>query len=126
MRSLLWTLPLITAGFLCSCGTMKSMTEATGRSMGKMGQAFGAGVDKMATAATSPFKPGIPVVEARPDDFEKVQSGHEQAIAYQRAQNERRSGFWALFSGPSDFEEPALPEMNDSNFEGGLLPPKAP
>ncbi len=126
MRLSSLALPLALAAVLSSCGTMKSISSATSSGVDKLGQSLDSGLSKVAAVATSPFKPAIPVVEARPDDFKKVESGHEKAIAYQRAQNNRRSGFWGFFSGPSDFEEPTLPELDESTFDGGLLPPKAP
>lgn len=115
-------LPL--TGVLASCGTMKNLTTATSSGVGKMGESIGSGFDKMAQAATSPFQPKIPVVEARPEDFQKMETGHEKALAYQEKQRAKRSMWSSLFSGPSDFEEPTLPEMADFPADGGLLPPK--
>ncbi|GAA5481031.1 hypothetical protein [Haloferula sargassicola] len=126
MRFLHLAVPAILAGALSSCGTMQSISSATSNGVDKLGKSLDSGFNKVASVATSPFKPGIPVVEARPEDFEKVQTGHDQAIAYQNAQRQRRSSLWGLFSGPADFEEPALPEMNDASFDGGLLPPANP
>lgn len=118
-------LPVLGAALLSSCATMKSVSSATTSGVGKMGEAVGSGFGKLADAATSPFKPGIPVVEARPEDFREVPTGHDQAIAYQRKQDQRR-GLWdRLFSGPVDFEEPALPDDTDAVLDAGLLPPKA-
>jgi phage-related protein len=122
---------------LCSCGTMKAIKsgavssvskvgDSVGSSVSKVGSGFskvgdsvGNGFGKIADAATSPFKPGLPVVEARESDLKKMPSGHEQALAYQKEQ-QRRRGWW-IFGGDVDFEEPSLPDL-PMNAEAGLLP----
>jgi hypothetical protein len=106
LRIFSWV-PLVLA--LSSCGTMTAIKEGTV-----------AGVDKVTDLATAPFKPGVPVVEARPDDWKELKSGEQMALAYQEKQRQRR--FW-LFGPPVDFEEPELPDDAGST-EISLLPEK--
>lgn len=123
---------------LTSCGTMDSlktgtmsgvskvgsgfsqMGQSVGSGFGKMGESVGEGFGKVAEVTTSPFKPGLPVVEAREADLKEMPSGHDRAIAYQ-AEQRRRRGWW-IFGGAVDFEEPTLPD-DPMNAEAGLLPP---
>ncbi len=121
LRLLSWV-PLVLA--LSSCGTMTAIKDGTVAGVGKMGEGIGNGFDKVAGIATSPFKPGVPVVEARQDEWKELQSGHERALAYQEKQRRRRS-FW-IFGPPVDFEEPELPDLEDGGgvMDNGLLPPK--
>lgn len=109
---------------LSSCGTMKSITSATTGGIKKVGTGVSDGFGAVKDVAMSPFEPDIPVVEARPEDFRKLQTGQEQAIAFQRKQEERRS-FWS-FGGAFDFKEPTLPDEPQGMMDGGLLPPKQP
>lgn len=124
----------IVGALLSSCGTVDTIKDgavsgvsSVGSGFNKMGAGFaragqtvGSGFGAVADAATSPFKPGLPVVEAREEDLRKIPSGHEQALAYQKEQ-QRRRGWW-IFGGPVDFEEPSLPD-SPVNAEAGLLPP---
>ena len=100
---------------------MKSLSSATATNLNKIGKGMESGLDAVADVATSPFKPGVPVVEAREDAFKEVVPGRDQALAYQKKQQQKRS-FWS-FSGPVDFQEPTLPDEG-SLASGGLLPPK--
>jgi len=43
--------------------------------------------------------------------------GKERALAY-----ERKKSFWSFM--PSTFKEPDLPEIEEVEIDGGLLPPK--
>lgn len=117
LRSFSW-IPLVLA--LSSCGTMTAIKDGTVAGVRKTGEGIGSGFNKVTDLATSPFKPGVPVVEAREDDWEKVPTGHERALAYQEKQRQRR--FW-LFGPPVDFEEPELPDGVGST-DAGLLPEK--
>ena len=107
------TILCVTSAVFCSCGTMDTLK--TGAS--KVGDGFG----KLADATTSPFRPGLPVVEAREADMREMKSGQEQALAYQAKQQQRRS--WWNFEGSSNFEEPDLPELGEP-MDAGLLPDK--
>jgi hypothetical protein len=122
------TFPFLTAAAvglsLTSCGTMKSITSTTTGGIKKVGSGLNEGFVAVKDVAMSPFEPDIPVVEARPEDFRKLQTGQEQAIAFQREQEERRS-FWS-FGGAFDFKEPSLPDQPQGMMDGGLLPPKQP
>jgi len=123
------TLALFALGslMLSSCGTMDTIKTGTlssvskvGSGFSKVGQSVGDGFGKVAEVTTSPFKPGLPVVEAREQDLKELPTGHDQAIAYQ-AEQRRRRGWW-IFGGGVDFEEPSLPD-DPMNAEAGLLPP---
>ncbi|BCX50409.1 hypothetical protein HAHE_43170 [Haloferula helveola] len=119
MRLLLPT--LLVAG-LSSCGTMNTIKDGTVAGFSKVGEGMSNGFDKVAEVTTSPFRPGVPVVEARQDEWEELQSGHDRALAYQ-AEQRRRRGFW-IFGGSVDFEEPELPDSGGGVMDTGLLPPK--
>lgn len=119
---------IATAFLFSSCGSMETIkTSATdgvskvGQGIGKVGTGIGSGIGngfgKVAKLTTSPFRPGVPVVEAREDAMKELPSGQEQAIAYQQ----KHRGFWGFF-GPVDFKEPTLPDESGS-IDGGLLPP---
>lgn len=109
-------------GFLLSsCGTMKSIGTSAGDGMARIGEGVGSGLDKVAEVASSPFRPGVPVVEAREDALKDLPSGEEKALAFQ-AEQRRRKSFW-IFGDPIDFEEPSLPEDGGATT-AGLLPPK--
>ncbi|MCU0795452.1 MAG: hypothetical protein MUF31_05895 [Akkermansiaceae bacterium] len=109
---------------LSSCGTVQSLSSATTGGIKKVGTGVSDGFGTVKDIAMSPFEPDIPVVEARPEDFRKQQTGQEQAIAFQREQERRRS-FWN-FGGAFDFEEPDLPDEPQGVMDGGLLPPLEP
>jgi hypothetical protein len=87
----------------------------------KVGGGIGSGFSKLTELASSPFRPGVPVVEPRQNEWEKLPSGHERALAYQEQQRQRR--FW-LFGPPVDFEEPELPDIGGGAATSSLLPPK--
>lgn len=137
-----------TALLSTSCGSMQSVKTSTTASMGKVGEGFGKfgsgvgesfgkvgtnigdgfgkvgtgigdGFGKVADVTMSPFRPGVPVVEARQGDLKEIQSGQDQALAFQRKQNQ--NNFWS-FLGPVNFKEPALPSDGGA-MDGGLLPP---
>jgi hypothetical protein len=100
-------------------GAVTSVSKV-GSGFSKVGESVGSGFGKVTDVATSPFKPGLPVVEAREEDLRKLPTGHERALAYQQEQ-QRRRGWW-IFGGAVDFEEPSLPD-GPMNAEAGLLPP---
>lgn len=117
---LLATLPLVLVA--ASCGPMSSLKDNTLAGVDKMGEGIDKGFGAMANLATAPFKPGVPVVEARENEWKQQQSGQEQALAFQEKQRQRRS-FWN-FGGAIDFEEPELPEIGSEPATASLLPPK--
>jgi hypothetical protein len=100
---------------------MNQIKDGTLAGTRKVGEGIGSGFQSVAGLATSPFRPGLPIVEARPNEWEKLPSGHERALAYQEKQRQRR--FW-LFGPPADFEEPELPEAGGDAGAFSLLPPK--
>ncbi|MGB6223085.1 hypothetical protein [Haloferula sp.] len=109
---------------LASCGSMDGMKSTTasgvskvGEGFGKVGSGIGSGFGKVADFTMSPFRPGVPVVEAREDSLKELPSGQEQALAYQQ----KNGGFWS-FLGPVSFKEPTLPSDSGA-IDGGLLPP---
>ncbi|MEM1085512.1 MAG: hypothetical protein AAGI48_15475 [Verrucomicrobiota bacterium] len=96
---------------------VSKMGAGIGSGVSKMGEGIGNGFGKVADLTTSPFRPAVPVVEAREDDLKELESGEDKALAYQR-----NNGFWSFFGGPVDFEEPTLPDDGGA-IDGGLLPP---
>jgi hypothetical protein len=116
---------LLSAALFASCGSVETIKTSTasgvskvGEGFGKVGNGIGSGFGKVADLTMSPFRPGVPVVEAREKELKELPSGQEQAIAYQQKQNQ---GFWS-FLGPLNFKEPALPGDGGA-MDGGLLPP---
>ena len=108
---------------LASCGSMETIKTSAGGGMGKVksgfskvGTGIGSGFNTATDLAMSPFRPDVPVVEAREDALKELPSGQDQALAYQQ-----NNGFWG-FLGPVNFKEPTLPEPGGS-IDGGLLPP---
>ena len=122
--SYLKALALLTSSILfASCGSIETIKTSTANGIGKVqggfskvGTGIGSGFDKATNLAMSPFRPAVPVVEAREDSLKELPSGQEQALAYQQ-----NKGFWS-FLGPIDFKEPSLPEPG-GDIDGGLLPP---
>ena len=110
----------IKSGAITSASKVGSGFSKVGSGFSKVGGSVGDGFGKVADVATSPFKPGLPVVEARESDLKEMPSGQEQALAYQQEQ-QRRRGWW-IFGGAVDFEEPTLPD-SPVNADAGLLPP---
>jgi hypothetical protein len=97
---------------LASCAQVNKLTTATTGGFAKATDAT-----KNSFAKLMPSR--IPVVEVREKDLKELKSGQEQAVAFEKS---RRNRFWGIFSGPVDFQEPALPEDLGS-VDGGLLPP---
>lgn len=95
-----------------SCAQVNQLKTATA---GGLAKATDATRDSFAKLMPS----RIPVVEVREKDLKDRPTGHEQAIAFEKT---RRNRFWSMFSGPVDFQEPALPDDSGS-IDSGLLPP---
>ncbi|MCW1883184.1 hypothetical protein OKA04_00485 [Luteolibacter flavescens] len=102
----------IAAVSLASCAQMGQLKTATAGGFAKVGDAT-----KDSFAKLMPSR--IPVVEVREKDLKEVQSGEQQALAFERT---RRNRFWSMFSGPVDFQEPMLP-VDAGGMDGELLPP---
>ena len=107
---------VIAAFAFASCAQVGQLKTATAGGFTKMSSGLAKATD--ATMAKI-MPPKIPVVEVREKDLKKVQTGQEQAVAFEKT---RRNRFWGIFSGPVDFKEPALPSDNGM-MEGDLLPP---
>lgn len=97
-----------------SCAQVNHIKTATVGGFSKVSE-----VSKDSIAKLMPAR--IPVVEVREKDLKPLPTGQEQAIAFEKS---RRNRFWNMFSGPVDFEEPALP-ADVGSLDGDLLPPKA-
>jgi hypothetical protein len=61
----------------------------------------------------------VDVVEVREKDLKEMPLGKERALAFDQR---RKRSFWS-FALP-DFKEPNLPEINEGDMDGSLLPPK--
>lgn len=94
--------------------------SSVGSGLSRAGKSVGAGFGAMAGVASSPFRPGLPVVDAREEDLKELPSGHDQALAFQKEQQHKRG--WWIFGGAVDFEEPSLPDST-IGLDAGLLPP---
>lgn len=97
---------------LASCAQVNKLTTATAGGFTKATDAT-----KNSFAKLMPSR--IPVVEVREKDLKELKTGQEQAVAFEKT---RRNRFWGIFSGPVDFQEPALPE-DSGEMDSGLLPP---
>ena len=92
---------------LTSCGALDAVKNTTAKATAGIGQ-----------FSISDLRPSrINVVEVREKDLKKMPLGKERALAY-----ERKKSFWSFM--PSTFKEPDLPEIEEVEIDGGLLPPK--
>jgi hypothetical protein len=90
-----------------SCATMKTVQEtASNATQNITDLALG--------------RPKVAVVEAREKDMKQMPLGKERALAFDQ---QRKRSFWS-FALPN-FKEPTLPEVNDDEMNGSLLPPKS-
>jgi hypothetical protein len=128
--------PLIGAlslGF-AGCGAVDSPEAGesgeNGSLAGRAGSALSGGFRRLASAASSPFGPDIPVVEVREEELRDLPSGHEKLLAYQARQQRAAREREFFGSGSMNFPEPELPQegesADDASLGGGLLPPKDP
>jgi hypothetical protein len=102
-----------------SCAQVNQLKTATAGGMTKVSGGFAKATDATKNSFAKLMPSRIPVVEVREKDLKDRPTGHEQAIAFEKT---RRNGFWGFFSGPVDFEEPALPD-DAGSIDSGLLPP---
>lgn len=65
-------------------------------------------------------RPKVAVVKVREKDMKQMPLGKERALAFDQ---QRKRSFWS-FALPN-FKEPTLPEVNDDEMNGSLLPPKS-
>lgn len=100
---------------LPSCGSMKVVQAAKEKTSH--------GVTALADASWGRFtKPKIQVVEVREKDLKEMQSGEQQALAFENRNSRKKRAFWNIFSGPVDYKEPTLP-TSGGDLDGTLLPP---
>ena len=92
---------------LASCGAVDAVRSSTAKAT--------VGISQFSIADLRPSK--INVVEVREKDLKEMPLGKDRALAF-----ERKKSFWSFI--PVDFKEPALPEIEEGDPDGGLLPPK--
>lgn len=92
---------------LTSCGAVDAVKNTTAKAT--------AGFSQFSIADLRPSK--IDVVEVREKDLKEMPLGKDRALAY-----ERKKSFWSFL--PGNFKEPDLPEIQEGELDGGLLPPK--
>lgn len=92
---------------LASCGAVDAVKSSTAKAT--------AGISQFSLANLRPSK--IDVVEVREKDMKEMPLGKDRALAF-----ERKKSFWAFL--PGNFKEPDLPEIQEGELDGGLLPPK--
>ncbi len=92
---------------LSSCGTVDAVKSTTAKAT--------AGFSQFSISDLRPSK--IDVVEVREKDLKEMPLGKDRALAY-----ERKKSFWSFI--PGNFKEPDLPEIQEGELDGGLLPPK--
>ena len=97
------------AGFLllASCGAVDAVKSSTAKAT--------KGISKFSLTDLRP--PKVNVVDVREKDLKEMPLGKDRALAY-----ERKKSFWSFI--PGNFEEPDLPEIEEGEPDGGLLPPK--
>ena len=97
------------ATVITSCGTIDAVKH-TAANAGKSVKQF----------SLSDLRPSrVDIVDVREDDLKEMPLGKERAIAFEK---ERKRSFWS-FALPN-FKEPNLPDVNEGNISGSLLPPK--
>jgi hypothetical protein len=107
---------VIAALSFASCAQVNQLKTTTAGGFSKVS----GGLAKATDATMAKLMPArIPVVEVREKDLKAVKTGQEQAVAFEKS---RRNRFWDIFSGPVNFQEPALPEGAGS-MDDELLPP---
>jgi hypothetical protein len=88
---------------LASCGSVEAVKSTTA---------------KVKQFSFSDLRPSrIDVVEVREKDLKEMPLGKDRALAY-----EQKKSFWSFL--PGNFKEPDLPAIEDTELDGGLLPPK--
>ena len=100
------SLTLITCSLLVSCSNF----DATG--MAK----------KSYKSVATLIPRRLPVTEVRPKDLEKMASGADRAMAWDRHLDSKRYVFFA----PKNYKAPKLPDARTLPTDGGLLPPLHP
>ncbi len=92
---------------LTSCGAVDAVKNTTAKAT--------AGISQFSISDLRPSR--INVVEVREKDLKEMPLGKDRALAF-----ERKKSFWSFM--PGTFKEPDLPEIQDVEIDGGLLPPK--
>lgn len=92
---------------LASCGAVDAVKTNTAKAT--------AGISQFSLANLRPSN--IDVVEVREKDLKEMPLGKDRALAY-----ERKKSFWSFM--PGKFKEPDLPQIEEGELDGGLLPPK--
>ncbi len=96
---------------LTSCGAIDTVKSTTAKVTAKANES----ISKLSLPDLRPSK--IDVVEVREKELKEMPLGKDRALAY-----ERKKSFWSFI--PATFKEPDLPKIEESEFDGGLLPPK--
>lgn len=96
---------------LASCGTLATVKSATATASKKVTQ----------LSLTDLRPSSVDVVEVREKDLKELPLGKDRALAYEA---KRKRSFWS-FALPSNFKEPDLPLIQDTELDGSLLPPKS-
>ncbi|MGJ8642200.1 MAG: hypothetical protein ACSHX9_02235 [Luteolibacter sp.] len=92
-----------------SCGAVDTVKSATANATKRVSQ-----------FSINDLRPSsVDVVEVREKDLKEMPLGKERALAY-----ERKRSFWSYVL-PGDFKEPTLPDIEEGNMDGSLLPPKS-
>ena len=67
----------------------------------------------------------IPIATVRKGDLEKMPTGADRALAWERHLNRKRYAF-SGWSAPKNYKPPRLPDELSLPVDGGLLPPLHP
>lgn len=99
---------------LASCGTVQAVKNTTAKAT----EGFNKATEELGKFSLADLRPSkIDVVEVREKDLKDMPLGKDRALAY-----ERKKSFWSFV--PGSFKEPDLPEIEPSELDGGLLPPR--
>ncbi|MCW1922589.1 hypothetical protein OKA05_08485 [Luteolibacter arcticus] len=109
----------IAALSFASCAQVSHLKTATVGGFSKVSGGLAKAGDATKDSFAKLMPARIPVVEVREKDLKELKTGEQQALAFEKT---RRNRFWGMFSGPVDFQEPALPS-DAGSMDGELLPP---
>lgn len=110
----------LAASFLVSCSSMKSTMQKVGKSTSSGIAKLDARKWKMPKFPWGKKTQTPPVVAVRSKDLEKIKSGQEKIVAYNRSQKSRRAPKAKLYM-PEDFDASSL-AAQDLPSSYGILP----
>jgi len=68
----------------------------------------------------------MPIATVREGDLEKMPTGADRALAWERHLNSKRYASYSGWKIPKNYKQPTLPDELNHPIDGGLLPPLNP